>query len=171
MPGARTHDSITILTAVGGAAAYWQYAPQPDLVHATIFTGTYLFAGFACAGDLDIDSAQYRRWGPLRFLWFPYQKIVPHRSWISHGMIAGGLIRALYLALVFLSLAAMALVVYGQIQGAEAAQEMAQTQFDSLKTFVADYPTHIGFALAGFILAGTVHTLTDAISTWFKRRF
>jgi uncharacterized metal-binding protein len=171
MPGARTHDIITLVTAAGGAAAYGLYAPQPDLVHAAIFTGTYLFAGFACAGDLDIDSAQYRRWGPLRFIWFPYQKIVPHRSWVSHGMIAGGLIRALYLALVFFCLSATWLLIYGQLQGTEAAQQAAKTQIEAVKAFLADYPTHIGVGLAGFILAGAVHTVTDAVSTWFKRRF
>lgn len=171
MPGARTHDIITVVTAIGGATAYGLYFPQPDLAHGAVFTGTYLFAGFACAGDLDIKSAQYRRWGPLRFIWLPYQKIVPHRSWISHGMIAGGLIRALYLALVFLCLAAAGLALYSQIQGAEAAQQAARTQIEALKGFLADYSTHIGIALTGFILAGAVHTLTDAVSTWFKRRF
>ena len=96
MPNARTHDIITLITAAGANVAYFLQAPQPDLKLTALFTGSYLFAGYACAGDLDLNSTEYRRWGPLRFLWWPYRTLVPHRSWVSHGLIMGGLIRVLY---------------------------------------------------------------------------
>jgi len=92
--------------------AYFTLTPNPELSLAVLFTATYLFAGYACAGDLDLDSTEYRRWGPLRFLWWPYKVIVPHRSWISHGLIMGGIIRVLYLALVTTGLLWIGLWLY-----------------------------------------------------------
>lgn len=171
MPGARTHDAITLVTAAAALGVYWRLEPNPDWTSAAIFTGTYLFAGFACAGDLDLDSAQYRRWGPLRFLWWPYQKLVPHRSWVSHGLILGGVIRVLYLLSIFALLAAGGFWLYGAFQGPDQARSAALQQWASLQGFVAAHPTQTAVALAGFILAGTVHTLSDILSTFFKRLF
>lgn len=171
MPGARTHDAITLVTAAAAVGAYWKLAPQPDWTHAALFAGTYLFAGFACAGDLDLDSTEYRRWGPLRFLWWPYQKMVPHRSWVSHGLILGGVIRALYLLGVVALLSAGGFWLYGKWQGREQAHSLAHAQWFSLEGFVTTHPVHTALALAGFILAGTVHSLSDTISTWFKKTF
>ena len=83
LPNAPTHDVITLVTAAAADIAYFRVAPHPDSTVATLFTVTYLFAGYACAGDLDLNSREYRRWGPLRFLWWPYRNLVPHRSWVS----------------------------------------------------------------------------------------
>src|SRR5438105_1736112 len=104
MPGARTHDLITVITAAGGNAAYFTLAPHADPMLAVLFTTPYLFAGYACAGELDLDSKEYRRWGPLRFLWWPYQKLIPHRSPLSHGLVMGGLFRIFYLLCILLFL-------------------------------------------------------------------
>ena len=48
--------------------------------------------------DLDIHSIQYRRWGPLRWIWLPYQKALKHRSQLSHGPIIGTAVRVMYLS-------------------------------------------------------------------------
>src|SRR6478736_4542956 len=90
LPNASTHDVITLVSVAAMDAAYFRFAPHPDPTAAAVFTLTYLFAGYACAGDLDLDSREYRRWGLLRFLWWPYRTLVPHRSWISHGLVLGG---------------------------------------------------------------------------------
>jgi uncharacterized metal-binding protein len=169
MPGARTHDLITVATAAVGLGAYWQLTPRPDWTHAAICAGTYLFAGFACAGDLDLNSAQYRRWGPFRFIWWPYQKLVPHRSWVSHGLILGGVIRILYLIGIFALIAAVVVWGCSVLFGQEEAQHVARRQWASISGVVQEYPTHTALALTGFILAGAVHTLSDCISTTLKR--
>lgn len=171
MPCSRTHDIITLATAAAGVGAYWQVAAAPDWSLAALFTIPYLFAGFACAGDLDLKSTEYRRWGPFRCLWFPYQKLVPHRSWVSHGLIMGGLIRVLYLLGILSLIAAGGFWCFGTLRSTELAQDAARYQWSSLKAFVAAHPTQVGVALAGFILAGTMHTLADVTTTWFKRRF
>jgi uncharacterized metal-binding protein len=171
MPGARTHDAITVVTAAGAIGAYWKMVPTPDWTQAALFVAPYLFAGFACAGDLDLKSAEYRRWGPLRFLWLPYQKLVPHRSWVSHGLILGGLLRAFYLLAVFVMLSAGGLWLYGHFFGAKQADLIARQQWTSLDGFVSTHPAQVGLALAGFVLAGTVHSLSDAVFTFFKKLF
>ncbi len=49
--------------------------------------------------DLDTKSKIHSRWGLLRFIWFPYRKVIRHRSIISHFPILGSIIRTLYLIL------------------------------------------------------------------------
>jgi uncharacterized metal-binding protein len=172
MPNAPTHDFITLVTAAGADAAYMLYVPQHDWKLAALFTGTYIFAGYACAGDLDLKSTEYRRWGPLRFLWLPYQWIVPHRSWVSHGLILGGVLRVVYLALICTLLFWGGLWLYGYVGLRPVdAGAITQEQWRSLLYFVHTHPYPSIAAFGGFVLAGTTHSIADAVSTWFKRRF
>ena len=171
MPGARAHDVITIVTAGAANAAYFAFAPHPEPMLAVLFTVTYLFAGFACAGDLDLDSKEYRRWGPLRFIWWPYRVIVPHRSWISHGLILGGVIRVAYLALMFTLLFWGGLWLYSRLGPHVDASELTRQQWASLLLFGQAHPQWTAASLGGFILAGTAHSVADVISTSLKRRF
>jgi len=171
MPGARTHDMITVVTAAAADVAYFALAPHPDGAIAALFTIAYLFAGFACAGDLDLNSKEYRRWGPLRFLWMPYRVCVPHRSWVSHGMILGGVIRAFYLAIV------TTLLVWTVVWGISRLgphldpNAVARNEWASLFGFMKTHPQWTVAMLMGFILAGSAHSAADFMSTWFKRRF
>jgi uncharacterized metal-binding protein len=98
MPSGRTHDRITWLSApfaVGTALALnadWQ---------ASVACGVaYVFSGLMFGGDLDIHSVQYLRWGPVRWIWLPYRRLMSHRSPLSHGLVIGTLGRLLYLTLV-----------------------------------------------------------------------
>jgi uncharacterized metal-binding protein len=171
MPNARTHDILTLITAAGANVAYFRMAQPPQTTLAILFTGTYLFAGYACAGDLDLDSTEYRRWGPLRFLWWPYQKLVPHRSWVSHGLILGGVIRALYLLALCTLLFWSGWWVYGHLVVPVDASALTKQHLQSLADFARARPQESIALLSGFILAGTTHSVADTISTWFKRRF
>ena len=51
-------------------------------------------------GDLDLESDPYNRWGYLKFIWKPYQKVFKHRSFFTHGPILGTMIRLLWIALI-----------------------------------------------------------------------
>jgi uncharacterized metal-binding protein len=78
MPNADTHDRITYLCApVTFVAAQWLWQ-MPVL--SLIATGAMLFAGLMFGPDLDLHSRPYRRWGPLRFIWKPYQVALSHRQ-------------------------------------------------------------------------------------------
>src|ERR1035437_9400663 len=98
MPNGRTHDSVTWFPASPVAFSAWYVAH--DGVGAGIAAASFAFAGLMFSGDLDLPSSQYRRWGRLRWIWKPYQWLVPHRSAASHGIVLGPAFRMLYLALV-----------------------------------------------------------------------
>ncbi len=172
MPNAQTHDIITVVSATGANVAYFQAMQSPKPSLAVLFTATYLFAGYACAGDLDLDSKEYRRWGPLRVLWWPYRKLVPHRSWISHGLVLGGLVRLCYLAVLCMLLFWGALSLYAWYTH-QSLNTMAITQerWFSVVMLMKARPLETAALLGGFILAGTTHSLADIIFSWFKRRF
>lgn len=171
MPGAKTHDAITVVTALAGDAFYLLRAPHPNALLAALFTGAYLFAGFACAGDLDLNSKEYQRWGPLRILWWPYRLLVPHRSWISHGLILGGVIRAGYLGLASTLVFWLAVWLYSRLGLHVDPNRATQQEWQDVFAFVHVHPTWSLALLSGFILAGTTHSLADLVSTWFKRHF
>src|SRR5436305_9344184 len=101
MPDGKTHDKITVIGAVAAVPAWAFLAPPPHewSVGLTLF-GATLFSGLMLSPDLDLDSSIYRRWGPFRFLWWPYQKIMPHRSVASHSLLLGPLLRILYFLVV-----------------------------------------------------------------------
>ena len=171
MPNAPTHDAITLITAAGADIAYFQLAPHPNLTLAALFTASYLFAGYACAGDLDLDSKEYRRWGPLRAIWWPYRQCVPHRSWMSHGLVMGGVIRVGYLATVCTMVFWLSLWIVSRLGSHIDPNQVTQTEWISVFSFVRLHPEWTAALLSGFILAGSAHSIADGISTWFKRRF
>lgn len=64
----------------------------------------YLLGSLFLSPDLDLlHSRPARRWGPLRFLWWPYARLFRHRG-LSHHPFLGPLTRFLYLGLWLLSL-------------------------------------------------------------------
>ncbi|HZT40837.1 MAG TPA: metal-binding protein [Chthonomonadaceae bacterium] len=171
MPGAHTHDMITLVTAGAAGGAYLTVAPHPNPSVVVLFTASYLFAGYACAGDLDTNSKEYRRWGALRFLWWPYRKMVPHRSWVSHGMILGGLIRVAYLATVCTLLLWGVLTLLVRLGVHLNPDAVTGAEWQSLCDFARLHPQWTLALLAGFILAGTTHTMADLFFSGLKRRF
>ena len=96
MPSGRTHDRITLwsLSFVAGLTFGLTLSGNLTLL---VLSG-FLFSGLMFGPDLDIHSRQYMRWGWLRWMWIPYQKILRHRSIFSHGPIIGTTLRLLYLA-------------------------------------------------------------------------
>lgn len=171
MPNARAHDIITLITAAVGDGAYLACAPQPNPSLAALFTVAFVFAGYACAGDLDLMSREYKRWGWLRWIWKPYQALVPHRSWVSHGLILGGIIRALYLGLVSTGLIWLGVWLVSRLGPHYDANEFTRQQWQSLWALTQAHPRETAALASGFVLAGTTHSIADIIWSGLKRRF
>lgn len=94
MASGRNHDrAITLTTPVLLAAAIASGHADVGL----IATASYYLAGMYLSPDLDLVSRPFKRWGLLRFIWLPYQRI-PHRHWLSHGPVIGSIVRLVYLA-------------------------------------------------------------------------
>src|SRR5918911_703752 len=107
MPSGKTHDMVTLVLAAPTFAAAWGLTGSVAL--STAATVAMLFGGLMFGPDLDIQSRQYTRWGPLRLLWFPYKTVFRHRSRWSHGIVFGTLIRVVYFALMLTLIAGLTL--------------------------------------------------------------
>lgn len=107
MPSGKTHDFLTYASTAGAVYCLWHYQVTNDLSLIGIFSIASLFGGLMFGPDLDIKSVQYNRWGPLKFIWLPYQ-VFGHRSkkTQSHDALFGPLVRIGYFfcAIVFLSI-------------------------------------------------------------------
>lgn len=100
MPNYKTHDKIGVITAPVIAATSI-YLQKPIEFTIALVTG-FVLATYFFSPDLDLNSRIYRRWGFLRIIWYPYRKMIHHRSWLSHSGPISATIRLLYLC-VFLA--------------------------------------------------------------------
>jgi len=145
MPGNRTHDAIVIGAMIPLAPILYE-AVGPHLT--LVALGGWLISGLFLSPDLDLPSAPMGRWGPLRIIWIPYQHLVTHRSWLSHGPIAGTVIR---LAWVAICLCPVAVVLMGK---GTVTPEIA-------KAWLHAHRPEVWAALAGAEGAAMAHSLAD----------
>lgn len=109
MASGRTHNSANLLLAVGAYAGA-KYYGAADPVSLSMSAG--VMVGFVLNPDLDVESGSIAYYNvrrlPIvgkalaiawRIAWWPYAKIVPHRSRLSHFPVMGTLIRVSYLGL------------------------------------------------------------------------
>lgn len=136
MPNGRVHTLTTLGLAVGSLPFL-----SPPLTVGII-------SGLILSPDLDVDFgfiglAHLRRIpiagkvisGCWQVFWYPYAKIVPHRSHISHSILFGTCLRVGYLALPLLALNYLGM-------------EMG-------------IPTWFGAWFIGLVLADTLHIILD----------
>ena len=57
-----------------------------------------MVGGLWLSPDLDVRSTALRRWGVLRGIWWPYRRLLPHRSLLSHGPVIGMALRLAWLS-------------------------------------------------------------------------
>lgn len=115
MPSGRTHDRITLWSLPWIAVATLLLTRRSDLT--LIVAGAFLFSGLLLSPDLDLKSRPFKRWGKLRFIWIPYQKLLSHRSVFSHGFFIGTTLRLLYLFVLLLLLSMLGVAIAQLIIG------------------------------------------------------
>lgn len=166
MPGSRTHDFITLTTAVAAApVALWAGLPP---VEVGALAGAYIFSGFFFSPDLDLHSRPYLRWRVLRFLWLPYQYLVPHRSWVSHSLIVGPLLRIAYFVVVLYLLGLLALALLHLAVPVDPTGTLWQWT-RQLGEYIQRHPTVVFYGLLGFVGSSATHVIADVLYTRFKR--
>ncbi|HYP40999.1 MAG TPA: metal-binding protein [Chloroflexia bacterium] len=171
MPNARTHDFITVASAavLAPAGLACSGLPGVGLLNVGVMVGSYLASGLLFSPDLDLHSTPYKRWRGLRWIWLPYQWMVPHRSWVSHSYVAGPLIRVAYFAIVItlLTLAVLALINFmTPVDPTGTLLNIATT----IGQWLESNPVTVGYALVGLVLGGASHTVTDVVFSGIKRR-
>lgn len=139
-----------------------------DLTTAMVLGGSFAFSGLMFSGDLDLKSVQYKRWGWFRWIWIPYQKMVPHRSPLSHGPVLGLATRLIYLSLWLM------ILFFLFWQGAvyleqEALVHQSRTGLQQALTFFRHSPLLVVAFVVGLWLGGLSHTLADEVSSRLKR--
>lgn len=163
MPSGRTHDQITLGMLPGIALLTLILSRSASLT--LCLSGAFLFSGLMFGPDLDIYSVQYKRWGWLRVIWLPYQKLLHHRSWLSHGPIIGTVLRLVYLGL-WVGMAALLIgVLFTQVrERAVDSQHLLQQAEQYGRRYVLE-----GCAiLLGLEIGAMSHSFSDSIGSLCK---
>ena len=164
MPSGQTHDRITLWSLPVVTALTLALTRNSDLT--LIVAGGFLFSGLMLSPDLDLRSRPFKRWGWLRWIWLPYQKMMRHRSIFSHGLLIGTTLRVLYLVswVVVLTVIIVAIV---QWLGNEPLpwQQFTQTVVRSLFS----YQVELMALFVGLELGATSHSLADWSGSAYKR--
>jgi uncharacterized metal-binding protein len=97
MPSGKVHLALELSLLPGFALAGAYLGASDEQLAA--FSLSYTAASLLLSPDLDLArSDPASRWGPLRFLWWPYAALFRHRG-LSHSLLLGPLTRLGYLAL------------------------------------------------------------------------
>lgn len=172
MPSAATHDKIALYAA--GALIvpsyvtlqYWLGDTPEAAYHGTILlVGAHLFGSWWLSPDLDLDGKIDDRWGPLRPIWLPYMRAVPHRHFFSHSGFSG-IFRLLYLYVMVVGMLAI-LSGAGYLLGVEVRYHSDFTTWlwDSLRNETR--PALL--IIAGVVISDLVHVISDQFDTRRKR--
>jgi len=131
-----------------------------------IVSGAFLFSGLMFGPDLDLLSRPYKRWGYLRWIWIPYQKMLRHRSILSHGPIIGTALRLLYLAI---WLGILGIFLLGTAQLVWDVRWSWQLLAQAVKASVAQYTSEWLAVCIGLELGAMSHCLSDWFGSTYKR--
>ncbi len=101
MPSGKKHITINwLILAILNILIFIFYS-DISIKHYVFFNISFLLVSYYISPDLDIDSSVYRRWGIMRWIWYPYREIMKHRG-LSHSIVFGPLSIILNLALYIL---------------------------------------------------------------------
>ncbi len=95
MASGRRHERATTLLALPFGLLWWPGLGPTGVAVAGL---AFLLGGLWLSPDLDTRSRATARWGPLRLLWWPYRRLLSHRSLLSHSPLLGTAGRLAYLA-------------------------------------------------------------------------
>lgn len=165
MPSYRTHDRIGTVVSIGIAGVALASAVADAPLGVTLCAGgisltTYVSTKYI-SPDLDTDSKIYTRWKWLRWYWYPYQQIAPHRSWISHSLFFAATFRFFYilpLILPFILLFILLVLSPGILIPA---------QIDVLAQMFA---LLLAILYIGMLISDFLHIVADMIATYWKKR-
>lgn len=165
MPSGKTHDRITLWSLPWLVGAGYGLTRNGDL--SLLLGGSFLFGGLMFGPDLDIYSVQYKRWGILRWIWRPYQKMMSHRSPLSHGPLIGTVLRLIYLALI---VGLGGLLSFAIAQGLGIRQWQWQPSMQQQILGVLPHYSQEAIAIfVGLELGALSHSLSDGLGSALRR--
>lgn len=166
MPSGKIHDKITGYCLPVVIASF--LIITKSLVLTALGSFGFIFSGLMFGPDLDIYSLQFKRWHFFRFLWLPYQKLLKHRSSLSHGFLIGTIVRVFYLSLILLILALMGVAITQLIFGfVWDWQKLLVNSYHAVKNH---YWQEVLSLFIGLELGAMSHYLADDIGSYWKSR-
>lgn len=163
MPSVKTHDQIALLSII--PTFYVGHLIFDDIGLAAILTLSTLVSALVFSPDLDTNSVPYKRWGLLRHIWVPYNKLVSHRSTWSHSFIKAPVFKIVYLAFIAAFFAVIYLLILNSL-------DISKVLIQS-KTFIQylkeNYILYIIAILGGFFWANAQHVAADRLCTSYKK--
>ncbi len=165
MPAGRTHDRITLWCLPFVTISSFGFTYSLPLT--AIVSLSFLVGGFMLGPDLDIHSIQYVRWGPLRWIWLPYQVAIKHRSRLSHGPIIGTALRVVYLMVWLLLFAIASVAILNVLWDAQLSW---QTLRDPFRTVFRRYLFEWIAIIVGLELGSISHSVSDAFGSEISSR-
>jgi len=168
MPLGKTHDLITFALAVPAFLVGYRWLGQPWLPG--VFVIGMLFGGLMFGPDLDIRSKQYNRWGLFRFIWWPYQVLIPHRSRWSHGLVLGTAGRLTYFLVIITLAAAAGLILYEKYMSAPISGREFWDAVSAVQATLAGLDRKVLLAgVLGIWWGAATHSLTDWVVTFVRK--
>ena len=155
MPSGRTHTRFNLLSLPVVICLLISYG-MTSWDFLLWFAGGFVFGTYFLTPDLDTVSSAYRNWGPLRIIWRPYRAVMPHRSFLTHTIVLGDLIRLLYLFVMFLPFLYILNV---------------QILDGALPGLVRAHKPVLGAAVLGIFTTSALHIILDTLNTKRKRMF
>ena len=149
MSSGKEHDKATLIISV------------PFGVGVGLFLGadlgilgglSFLVGGLWLSPDLDTHSNSLKRWGFLKWMWWPYRKSIKHRSIFSHGPFVGTVLRTTYL-ITWLILMLATLKLLGIIELIPIVQK--------LTNLIKNNPIQIFTVILGFESSAMLHLIKD----------
>ncbi|HDR7514082.1 metal-binding protein [Bacillus mobilis] len=153
MPSGRTHTKINLISLPVVLFMLFSYG-LTNLDFLLTFAIGFLVGTSFLTPDLDTYSNAYNKWGFLRIFWYPYKKVMPHRSFFTHTIILGDVIRIAYMLIVFSPF----LFLLNVIAFDGNLIEIAKKHEVEIVTFVM-----------GIVVASTLHIIADKVNTRRKK--
>ena len=166
MPSGKTHDLLTYASTAGAVYCLWHFNLINNFNCLMLFTLASLFGGLMFGPDLDTKSIQYKRWGPLKFIWLPYQAF-GHRSKKSqsHDALFGPFIRIIYFFCAIICLTIFAAGIFSIFN-----KKLSLSFLISLINFIFQIPTKYQiYFLCGLWFGNIVHYLADWVWEFMPR--
>lgn len=166
MPSGKTHEKVNfiflfiIIFFLLISGSYYFIGIFGALISLFTAFGFY-FGTYYFSPDLDTKSRPFYKWRLLRFIWIPYQKIFKHRSFWTHGILIGDVVRFLYFS-IFIYIFYSVSITFLKID-----PNVAET---NIIVFIKTYKFYFLSFFIGNVLASFAHIIADKTVSGFKRK-
>jgi uncharacterized metal-binding protein len=161
MASGKVHDWVTLAAMPALFFLNFQYFHWPWPACTMAALGIWI-GGSLLSPDLDTRSRPYYRWGIFRFIWWPYQWTIRHRSSASHGLLFAPVFRLLYLSAVLILFYTGFYSLLAHYSGLSASLQKPRLE---ILEFIRTHLHELIWLGVGVWIGGLLHTALDFLSS------